>query len=1287
MALQLVPVIGEAGMELVEAGANKVGHMSGALDNNLNLGSGVMDLWNAARPTHPNTISAQQVALQHQQHQQLLRQQQLANSAMGNVGQGSQNQVAQISGSQVGQQAPSTPATMDPMLQQNPNMVSQLHNNVLNQSLADVAAINNQLRQQQATGFDQSFIREMPFQTQLYYGNNNFQQQQSNSIPASQSASNSFLRPTQQGGFAMQQLGQPQTQIIPQLAQANLNTQSNSKVNFAPQPHFKMYDNQSINVPKPNNAISFNAQGTPEQQQMLLENPGLMAQFNSNVLAPMRDAAIGAGLNAAQNVGTNLVKHSATKAEELAIRYGQAGMNKATSSLGSFLGKIIGDALPNLTAKPVSMNRIANIRPEVRAAAIDALTANQAHTMKVIGDAPPGSGDGVMSPEQQDAALNNISNSPMMLLMSEIILQEQMLYNARSLPRNMDRAQVNRQMITDRSPVAASFTQEQFTLMSTIRGTASSSSKTYINGLVNPPIVQFGTNIDLSIIRAAIGVAKISPPLGGSTLVDSLKGLILGESISNYSSDLRLKTVMSDVDRTLQTFGMTANMTTAGSGYSFMLPLLKMLLYACNAIPIIGEGKSHETMGLFDTFPVNVGTGGNLFVPFTGRNVTVGDEVQFQPQLPNNVRVAVINERSMIDIFTGNSNTADIDNIFHPRNWGQSVAVVFVQVTETEMRAKNSTRIATQIGYPVRFRWEAKNLGYVDRTGAIVYPPIDGVINANSFNVQYSNQFLIEGPSSAVLFVIVGPSDNQTRTVSFGYEQNWTVNTDDDTIDEPLQIATDAFYNDLRLVEHTSNLPTLSACIRDWERDFGNNSNRSEAMRICADVSRRYFPQTEVLGGLTAGSPMVTSAYVPVETPAVAIPITDAYPDWPMVILETATLGPGEPRRYKTHHALATTATGIKPMHIVYRRTNPGVLSRDTDHAYNPVHYHLPRSEYLIDYLILKKQMFLAEEYPDESLSDLGRVCLTIAIQSNIIAGCVDLLSQANNISQQLMIAPEVFAINDTPTLAKMENVMYTSIDRILTSGIQTPGFYLNLSTQLVTRPHLVLADIAAIYGQTYVDGLVLGTFARIARHDLAQFSPSLEVDHNSIALSNPNMYPSKNIETVNDQPQIMYQILTSSDEMPGISQNEYAAITNMMSRLSMGQVMTAISTNPGIYLRSRTSPLLKRMTFTNINYDSVRSTFIAGQPTNQIYIYPPQASNKACPMGQNVLTRDPFDGHAPLRMSMAGPADMFLGLTYNYYQVQAFTHGSLAYTTTRFQTIPDNVFTGNGLNNALAGF
>lgn len=1036
---------------------------------------------------------------------------------------------------------------------------------------------------------------------------------------------------------------------------------------MAMQPNFKTHNNQRFVIP---------GQEHTTQHVASIPQPSFgerMGSVINDAKTPLLDYAQQAATQAAINTGTKLAEHAATNAQALAIKYGSTAMTKATQSMSKLLSKIIGDAPPSTTLPPgVNVKSlIDNMKPVLRFAAVDAMTSQN---QKIIGDAPPGAEEpGVMTAEQQDAAMANISSSPAMNLVAELLLQEQTMHSSRSFMRNMSFFELNYAYLIEKLPTNASFNQSPATIVSGIRGTGFSYNWASTSYLQAEGGVLYLADIPSSIMQAKVQPPAIAPPLGGNTTLEALKPLLSGASISEYSSALRTKTQSTDIDRVMRAFGIASNSMTANSGYSFALPLIKILGYVLTRLTVIGEGVQNMVSGVDRIHEDDI--------LYATRYHPYFDSIVPGNQVPLSFRACAINENNFIDIISGIIPLDNIDQRFLPQHWGVSVAVVFVPSTEAHLNAKNAVKVCAALGYPIR-RWH--------RTGHVSYVANNGTLqtanNESSFMCPHANEVFIDGPGFNVLFVITGINDNAGRDVSFGFNNYFVVNSTDDSINDPSLLDIDVVYDNLSEIVEPQTLPVVSSWIREWETVFGSNSDRSTALRFWADASRRYGNVDIMAGPAYAGGDNAIRAQL-AAFGYMGGPVTPEQADIPIHILATGHQALQD--MYYPHCALRTTATGCKPMVGTWSPANGNNYDFTREPNFHPIHYILPSEDFLINWLVIKKQVFLAEEYPDETLSDLGRASMTVALMSNILCGLTDLAGQVNDVEFKEFIAPELTVSANTPVRRVIEAVFYPALDRILTMGIQFPSMIVDHNANLTTRALLTPITIGTMFGQGVVDNLAVGTYARIPRHDLAQFANALEIDNNTIRLNYPQMMVRKVIENVEEVRVNLFTAFINSDDMPGISDVEYSILQNMFSRLSLGSVGTQNAANPGVLIRSRNSQILRRHIFSVQGYAIPRSFFLAGQQFEHARITPVTLSFFAIPHGQNLLTRDSEGGYEPYRLIMAGPADAFgAGSgTYNYIMIYVMAHGSLAFTTNSFATVPESVFSGSGIGRLMSGF
>jgi hypothetical protein len=1037
----------------------------------------------------------------------------------------------------------------------------------------------------------------------------------------------------------------------------------------AEQPSHKLYGNQQVVIPPQNTSAASN----------VVDNVPAAPSFGDKLKTwamQMGQGALSAGTDAALQAGTNALN----KGYEAALPGLVKGAGRLGSKLGSkfssFLGKIVGDAPPavlGLTMSP-QMTSIdtSKMRPEAREGVELFMNQFTDKGNKIVGDAPP-EGEAAMTAEQVEAAVANVGNSAAYLLMAELMVEEQMLDTAKGLARNLSPVEMNRETIMNKVPVNATFEQELQTIVTGIRGTPYTAnwSVWYVDLVADPPTQGLGTadSIPLALTYTAIAPPKTAPPLGGNNTFEQLKPLLLSAPMSEYSSALRLRTAQTNVDDMMRLVATASNNITAASGYSFALPLIKILGYMLDMYMFFGEGSSNFLTGI----QVSATRG------WTGAKALRTTETLFpyHERQTTTMSIVLMTEADFTNIITGISSMSAFPE-WAPDRWGDTVAVVFIPAAETSNASVNTIRVMSQLGYPARRTYDVDFAQYwITQAGV----PQAGTGRQETCSL--ANQVVIPGPQDKVIIVVTNTRTNDTSLVQLMLDGGLTLTiAKTATFAQPRVLEYQEANDLVSFITDMSVSSSISAWLLWWETTFGNNSDRASALRFWADQSRLYYPQTTAGQSYSPHSPQGMGGYLTV--------IVNGEGDW-----EYAANAPDFTAPEKTLHTLELTvagqnqltsmATRATGMHATIMHTPTNALVNLSSRPWN-VSVILPNTDPIIDLLVIRKWVYPTEEQPMVSMSDLARTSYTIAVMSNLLAGLTDLMAQANSIPHCMFYVPYDAATQ--PGRRKiLESNFYAGLEDMMSTGIQFPTIHYNRNNNFLP----ILSNSTAytlFWGATSLDGQINISVARIPRHDLAQFSPTFGMIYNSVRLSYPQLKPAKSLVTIGADRVPMFRILINEDEVD-LTMGDKQTLFNQLARLSQGYVVTnGISPNPGVLFMSATSSVVSTMGVNVLRSDSSRSIIFQGQ-CGHTSISVPTFSRINQPIGEVPPTRSFTAGFEPFRLLMSGPVDLF-GMpegTYSYEMLYTMAKGSMAITTTEFATVPDSIFTNTGVNRMMTTF
>lgn len=1121
---------------------------------------------------------------------------------------------------------------------------------------------------------------------------------------------------------------------------------SQTPIQLAAQPPEKTVANQAVLTPS-----TMNTSMVPPASNPNLSFTGALANQGSSIANTFLGTAKEAAINAVGKIGSQFAQQGSGAISKLIGQAASAGTKLLGNALSSIFSKVVGDA-PPIRPEMVHLTRempINNLSQQLSKAVgpqADAVMnmfmpkvigdANPFVTtpMKVIGDAPVGLtrpmkvvGDapanpsnsaivpstGGMNPggltamgetmtdEQSGAAVSNLQTSGAFALLTQVVLEEQTIHLARGISPGLSPVQLNRQIGSMLEASAATFMQSQVSVVNGLQGMITAYPVIvgeYVRANATADYELTLNNLDIHLLTLAeLEPPAVAPPLGGNNTIDTLKPLLLGASIADYSSMLRVRTSTTNVDNMLRAFASAVQNIEGRTGYSFCTPLVKNMGYLLMKFNIPGVNIESFATGVNVTYNASWTGGLSPHRMLPGVRGRAPDDV---------VKFAIITEESFINILTGDIDSQTFDPLFTPDRWEVDCGVCFIRQQELTHWSANVLEITSKLPYPLTDYQD------VNTTNAYVF---DSTNNRVDFTLPaHSSKFVctvIPGCAKSILFVVLGAKDGQPKEIPIDPPNaagaHTYINTTDHTPVDPYETPLNGDLM-LRLATWLGNVesvPAQQSFIRRWEEMKGNSSDRSCAMRFWAEHSRLYGPTlvgtndthvgaSQSIAGLTNIPPYgytqslnnwntdVPSTNRPTwEIGIAALSVRNATPAYVNVISPTWVNG------------LLKTASGLQ--------VTPSTLIGDstTVEAWSPlagsaVVTVLPTEDPVINFLISKRWVYTMEEYPESLLNDPSRLSFTIATMNNIMASITDLYCQSLDITMPLFFTPGLASL-DQVVRQRLEKVVLPGWTEIDSSGIQFPVSYnrrfpitsgatFPLDIDLENSP---LHVFSKIYGLSITGMISLTTIARIPRELMSVWSPLFQLINNKLRLNFDFSNPSKTPFTIGADRFDFLTIWLSTDDTK-LSSTENIVYSRFLSRLSQGVIISGISTNPGYLVFNKLINTLK-LYLVNIRYPSEGISVMINQSVGRGGLTQPVTTNLGVPRGENILTRDPNSSYSPLTLAMTGPLDAFApgdgSFSYNMYYTNSGTFAT--YTTSHFTVIPEDVLSGSGIQHFLSSF
>nr|UNY47205.1 MAG: ORF1 [Totiviridae sp.] len=1118
---------------------------------------------------------------------------------------------------------------------------------------------------------------------------------------------------------------------------------SATPIQLAAQPQEKILSNQAVLTPS-----TFNTAAVPPASNPNFLRPttvtgaiqGVASNAGNTFLGTAKDAAI----DAVGKLGGQLVSQGSGAISKLIGNAANAGSKLLSNALSSIFGKIIGDAPPmrpeitqltrdfpkhDLNSQLVSavgqnaQSVMNTFMPKVIGDAsltkpmkvIGDANPMMTQPMKVVGDAPPVPSDTAIAPtnggmdpgsldrmgetmtdEQAGAAASNLQSSGAFALLTQLVLEEQTIHLAKGISTGLSPVQLNRQLGSMLEASAATFSQSQVSVVNGIQGAITAWPNIYSYGsLIDNTLVINVFNQGYRTI-CEIEPPAVAPPLGGNNTIDTLKPLLLGASISDYSSMLRVRTSTTNIDNMLRAFASAVQNIEGKTGYSFCLPLVKNMGYLLMKYNIPGENLNAITTGLNITYNENWSGGVSPYRVLPGVPGRIGDEV---------IKLAIITEEDYINILTGDIDSQTFDVEMTPDKWDVSCGVCFVRQQELTNWSANVLEMTSKFPFPMFM--------YVDASTTTAYQfdatnaRQDFVLPTHCSKVVMTQ---IPGCWKAMLFVVLGAKTGQPKSIPIDPPNadgtHTYINTDDNTPVDPYEtpINGDIFLRIGTWLGNVDSITSQQAFIRRWEEMKGNSSDRSCAMRFWAEHSRVYGPTMIGSNALHVGDNQsvagISNAQYysgnPAE-PRTDFPMTNQ-PIWERSLTRwysAASTGPyynslvwnnAYTSNYKTASGLQLTPTSLSGSATTVEAWNNSYGSA--------VVTVLPTEDNVVNFLVSKRWVYCMEEYPESLLNDASRLSFTIAIMNNIQAAITDLYCQSLDIALPLFYAPGL-AASDQMVRQRLEKVVLPGWTEIDSSGIQFPVMYnrryaMTNGADFITDPNLPTSAIyylRAIYGDAVAGMSALTSVARIPRELMAAWTPLFQLINNKLRLNFSFANPSKTPFVVGTDRFDFLTVWLSVDDTK-LSSVENIVYSRFVSRLAQGVVLNGTSTNPGFFVYNKLTNTLK-LYLVNVRYADEGICTMINQSVGRGGLTQPITTTLGVPRGENILTRDPANSYSPLTLAMTGPLDAFApgdgSFSYNMYYTNTGTFAT--YTTSHFTIIPEDVLSGSGIQHFLSSF
>lgn len=447
---------------------------------------------------------------------------------------------------------------------------------------------------------------------------------------------------------------------------------------------------------------------------------------------------------------------------------------------------------------------------------------------KIVGDAPEDNASG----DERTAALSVMSSSVLASLYAALIRKEQLLTPDVNFAYGTNLAGAAQQELNEFNPLRGVFNGSNYAYGVYLPGQVYDPNEVpYYNAAATPPAWELMRVPLFRVTRTHVRYGQMGPPLFGNIQYNMLKPLLAGASISEFASTLRVKITTTNVDDMVHAMGNSDVAVESMTGYSFCLPMAKLMGYILQLTSRPGTEMAEVYCGAYFRYDLQTPPPFVTFPFYTDvpRSNTMATRANW-----DQCTVAWATAKEYIQIMNGWASNVDSDLRYD--TFDSQTAVVFIRTAEMEDGMTNAIRILSKIQYPYRTFtrvFEAYEIG----SNANNLIPIPGVAPAAIPNIGLSQ---IDGPTIGILLVVVDKWDRTTSdNVTVGTGTGTLQLTDTDGPATPLKVAAGSLHPMVAALDsaliNPNVLQMLLKEIAIQEDILGNNSDRVSAMRWCAE--------------------------------------------------------------------------------------------------------------------------------------------------------------------------------------------------------------------------------------------------------------------------------------------------------------------------------------------------------------------------------------------------------------------------------------------------------------------
>lgn len=763
--------------------------------------------------------------------------------------------------------------------------------------------------------------------------------------------------------------------------------------------------------------------------------------------------------------------------------------------------------------------------------------------------------------------------------------------------------------------------------------------------------------------------AVSSPPVLSTTDMSSLLTATRGGVITEFSSAMRLNLSAFSSESMAYLVHLIADMVVGSSGYSFSEPLLRLLLSIQTLYPIPGTESSEWWYGIHwvehrDHAEPDFWARGTVF------------PVHHQARA-DGIDVAVVTYEQFIMHAASKSSRAWLPE-WSCANWGTTVAVMFLKNEDRADPLRWVAKLRSLIEYPLYSYAMRMDIRALDRQhGWIEVGQLPHIVPGSLpffCCIPVANAVYIPGPRDRVLCVLLDarglqaadiacqiPSPGQILPLEYGpgnYEVFDVLGEQHPFVDHPP--AERVQFEPWSCFQDYVNRDIISAAfqreIANWERDFGNTSDRSQAMRLCANFAQA-FGATKMYNRSRPGTiDPITRTNVVMPT-GLGIEGELNWPnffDVPFINNDTTRIN------LISHLALTTDGCGLFPfLATVGNATESPAVNYDSACNYDAmspfVHYTIGRRNALMDLAVLKNLVTVSEELPGNLLSTSIIVDVAVMkMMGQLISQTSDVIHQELNLdwfSKSLAVDEEIYVpaanVNHVGLVSNLINMsLKRAIDWILSFGIQFPQVQNNI--YLCTLPQAIRDAAHILYDPVL---LVFPAFSRIPVWAHKNAGRIFDISSNKIDFTQGLINRASTHYTLaNDGTFPAAARMRLFDDMLSRSP-DIDEVTISGVRLTLAEMPTVLSNNVVVFLTAHERKnFSSKLGYAFTSPDSALVNSLALSPWNEDVIIAVGTNFRSLPSGYivpNVIYH--WSDIASLSVYCGADKDMYLGGSANW--------------------------------------